>query len=43
MNETFAKAIVTLKAEFMKRNENASHIYEIIPTLPESFSIDKHD
>jgi len=43
MNETFAKAVVTLKAEFMKRNESTSHIYEIIPTLPESFSIDKHE
>ena len=43
MDETFAKAVVTLKAEFMKRNESTSHIYEIIPTLPESFSIDKHE
>ena len=43
MNETFAKAVVTLKAEFMKRNESTSHIYEIIPTLPESLSIDKHE
>ncbi len=43
MNETFAKAVVTLKAEFMKRNESTSHIYEIIPTLPESFPIDKHE
>jgi len=43
MNETFAKAVVTLKAEFMKRNQSTSHIYEIIPTLPESFSIDKHE
>ncbi len=43
MNETFAKAVVTLKAEFMKRNESTSHIYEVIPTLPESFSIDKHE
>jgi len=43
MNETFAKAVVTLKAEFMKRNESTSHIYEIIPTLPESFSIDKYE
>jgi len=43
MNEAFVKAIVTLKAEFMKRNESTSHIYEVIPTLPESFSIDKHE
>ena len=43
MNEAFAQAIVTLKVEFMKRNESASHIYEIIPTLPESLSIDKHE
>ena len=43
MNETFAKAVVMLKAEFMKRNESTSHIYEVIPTLPESFSIDKHE
>jgi len=43
MNETFAKAVVTLKAEFMKKNESSSHIYEIIPTSPESFSIDKHE
>ena len=43
MNDTFAKAVVTLKAEFMKRNESTSHIYEIIPTLSEPFSIDKHE
>ena len=43
MNETFAKAVVTLKAEFMKRNESTSHIYEIIPTSSESFSIDEHE
>jgi len=43
MNETFAKAVVRLKAEFMKRNESTSHIYEIIPTLHESFSIDEHE
>ena len=43
MNEAFAKDIVMLKAEFMKRNESISHIYEIIPTLPESLSIDKHE
>ena len=43
MNDTFAKAVVTLKAEFMKRNESTSHIYEIIPTSHESFSIDEHE
>ena len=43
MNKAFAKDIVMLKAEFMKRNESISHIYEIIPTLPESLSIDKHE
>jgi len=43
MNETFAKAVVTLKTEFMKRNESTSHIYEIIPALPELCSIDKHE
>ena len=43
MDETFAKAVVTLKAEFMKRNESTSHIYEIIPALPELCSINKHE
>ena len=43
MNETFAKSVVRLKAEFMKRNESTSHIYEIIPTSHESFSIDEHE
>ena len=43
MNEVLAKAIVTLKTEFMKRNENNSHIHEIIPILSESFSVDKHE
>ena len=41
MNETLVEAIVTLKTEFMKRNEGGSHIQEIMPTLPESLSIDK--
>jgi len=43
MNETLAKAIVTLKTEFMKRNEDHSHIHEIIPTSPESLSVDEHE
>ena len=43
MDETFAKAVVTLKAEFMKRNESTSHIYEVIPALHESFSIDEYE
>jgi len=43
MNEILAKAIVALKTEFMKRNENNSHIHEIIPILSESFSVDKHE
>ena len=43
MNETFANDVVTLKTEFMKRNQSVSHIYEIIPTLPELCSIDKHE
>ena len=42
MDETLAKAIVTLKAEFMKKNEGASHIHEIIPALPNSFPIDEY-
>ena len=43
MNEALVKAIVTLKTEFIKRNEDGSHIQEIIPTLPKSLSIDKHE
>jgi len=43
MNEALVKAIVTLKTEFMKRNEGGSHIQEIMPTLPESLSIDEHE
>ena len=43
MNETLVEAIVTLKTEFMKRNEGGSHIQEIVPTLPESLSIDEHE
>jgi len=43
MDETLAKTIVRLKTEFMKRNKGNSHIYEIIPTLPESLSVDKHE
>ena len=27
----------------MKRNKGSSHIHEIIPTLPESLSVDKHE
>ncbi len=43
MDKMLAEAIVTLKTEFMKRNENNSHIHEIIPILSESFSVDKHE
>jgi len=43
MNEALVEAIVTLKTEFMKRNEGGSHIQEIMPTLPESLSIDEHE
>ena len=43
MDKTLAEAIVTLKTEFMKRNEGGSHIHEIIPTLPESLSISEHE
>jgi len=41
MNEMLSKAIIMLKAEFVKRNEGSSHIHEVIPTLPESLSIDE--
>jgi len=43
MNETLVEAIVRLKTEFMKRNKDGIHIQEIIPTLPESLSIDEHE
>ena len=43
MNETLSGIITTLKSEFTKKNKNSSHIHEIIPTLPESLSIGKHD
>ena len=43
MDKTLAEDIVTLKTEFMKRNEGNSHIHEIIPTLPESLSINEHE
>ena len=43
MNQTLSKAIITLKSEFMKKNESVSHIHEIIPALAESLSIGKHD
>ena len=36
MNETFAKAVVTLKAEFMKRNE-----YDIVDSLYEEIGTKK--
>ena len=42
MDEAFATAIVTLKTEFMKRNDS-SHIHEILPTLPDSLSIDEYE
>ena len=43
MNETLSGILTTLKSEFTKKNKNSSHIHEIIPTLPESLSIGKHD
>ena len=43
MNETLSKAIGMLKAEFVKRNDDTSHIHEIIPISSESLSIDKHE
>ena len=43
MNETLSKTIIMLKTEFVKRNKDGSHIHEIIPTLPESLSIDEHE
>nr|AIF13805.1 hypothetical protein [uncultured marine thaumarchaeote KM3_64_C01] len=43
MDKTLAEAIVTLKTEFMKRNEGDSHIHEIIPTSPELLSINEHE
>ena len=43
MNETLVEAIVTLKTEFVKKNESSNHINEIIPSLPESLSIDEHE
>ena len=43
MNETLSRVITTLKNEFTKKNKNSSHIHEIIPTLPGSLSIGKHD
>ena len=43
MNKTLAEAIVALKTEFVKRNESSNHINEIIPSLPESLSIDEHE
>jgi len=43
VNETLSKTIIMLKTEFVKRNKDGSHIHEIIPTLPESLSIDEHE
>ena len=43
MDKTLAEAIVTLKTEFMKRNKGSNHIHEIIPTSPESLSINEHE
>ena len=43
MDKTLAEAIVTLKTEFVKKNESSNHINEIIPSLPESLSIDEHE
>ncbi len=43
MNETLVEAIIRLKTEFMKRNEGGSHIQEIMPTLPESLSINEYE
>ena len=43
MDKTLAEAIVTLKTEFMKRNEGGSHIHEIVPTSSESLSINEQE
>ena len=43
MNEMLVEAIVTLKTEFMKRNEGGSHIHEIVPTSSESLSINEQE
>ena len=43
MNKILPDAITTLKSEFMKKNNDSSHIQEIIPTLSESLSIAEHD
>jgi len=43
MSEMLVEAIVTLKTEFLLKNEVGSHIQEIMPTLPESLSNDKHE
>jgi len=41
VDETLAKSIVMLKGEFMKDNKGSSHIHEVIPVSPGSFSIDE--
>ena len=43
MNEALAKAIVTLKTEFVKRQKGGSHIHEVIPVSSESLSIVQHE
>ena len=43
MVKTLAEDIVTLKTEFMKRQNDSSHIHEIIPVSSESLSIDEHE
>ena len=42
MSEVLSRAIIKLKAEFVKKNKTSSHIHEIIPTLP-VFSIDEQE
>ena len=43
MVKTLAEDIVSLKTEFMKRQNDSSHIHEIIPVSSESLSIDEHE
>jgi hypothetical protein len=43
VDETLANAIVTLKAEFVKRHKGSSHIHEIIPVSSESLRINERE
>ena len=43
MDGTLANAIVTLKAEFVKRHKGSSHIHEIIPVSSESLRINERE